>query len=84
MSTLTMGLVAARPVRASRTPAPRRESATQSASSMSMTLLGVSHDSHAVTGLTAPGKPPPAFELQFIYTLQWGLFAVVVLRLLIT
>ena len=84
MSTLTMGLVA-EPVRASRrTPAPRRESATQSASAMSMTFCDMPHDSHAVTGLTAPGKPPPAFELQFIYTLQWGLFAVVVLRLLIT
>ncbi len=84
MSTLTMGLVA-EPVRASRrTPAPRRESATQSSSAMPMTLFDAPQDSHAVTGLTAPGKPPPAFELQFIYTLQWGLFAVVILRLLIT
>ena len=49
-----------------------------------MTLFDVPQESQAVTGLTAPGKPPPAFELQFIYTLQWGLFAVVVLRLLIT
>jgi len=82
MTTLTMGHVAA-PARADRLPPmPRREAASES--SVALVYEQSSADMSAYRpGITAPGKPPPAYEVQFISALMWGLLGVVILRILL-